>query len=181
LTQKLDEIKQSAGGEQEFSSWLEANGFNENVFLSIYRRELAAAWKRDQIVEFVGKTAEQIQARQILVSDKDLADQIFRQLEGGADFATLAEEYDPLTKGALGWFPRGFLFLPEVEEAVFALQPGEYTSVIQTSYGYHIVQVMDRDAKHPLSTEARQKLAHTAVNLWLEEQRNQSNIEILLP
>jgi peptidyl-prolyl cis-trans isomerase C len=181
LTQKLDELKQSAGGEQEFASWLAANSFNDDVFQSIYKRELAAAWKRDQIVASVGETAEQVQARQILVSDKDLADQIYRQLQSGADFATLAEDYDPLTKGVLGWFPIGFLFLPEIEEAAFTLQPGEYSGVIQTAYGYHIVQVIDRDANHPLSAEARQTLAHTAVSLWLEEQRNQSNIELLLP
>ncbi len=44
------------------------------------------------------------------------------QLQAGADFATLAYRYDPLTGGDLGWFPRGVLTQPAVEEAAFSLQ-----------------------------------------------------------
>ena len=72
-------------------------------------------------------------------------------LEAGADFTELAYEYDPLTGGDLGWFPAGYLLQPDVETAAFSLQPGQYSGIIQTSYGYHIVYVIERDSNHPLS------------------------------
>ena len=178
LSSRISARVQDAGGEEAFNAWLQTNGFTAESFRSFYARELAAAWMRDSIAASIGETAEQVHARQILVNDKDTADQIYRQLQGGSDFATMAEEYDTLTKGELGWFPRGYLFLPEIEDAVFALQPGGYTGVIQSQYGYQIVQMIEK-ADRPLSNEAHRSLAHQAMQNWLDTQRAQVNIEIL--
>lgn len=180
LQDQLNALKTEAGGEETFQSWLTEQDLSEALFLALYQRELAAAWKRDEIVSSI-TTAEQVQARQILVSESDLAEQVYRQLQSGADFATQAETYDPLTKGALGWFPRGFLFVPEIEEAAFALAPGQYSEVIETDFGYHIIQVIAREEDRLLTGEARQAVAHQALEAWLEEQRNEAQIEILLP
>lgn len=181
LEQRINELRSESGGDTAFQSWLTENGLSEGVFRSLYSRELAASWKRDEIISTVGDTADQVHARQILVFDSELADQIYRQLQGGADFATLAEDYDPLTKGELGWFPRGYLFLPEIEDALFALQPGQYTEVIQSDYGFHIIQVVEREGSHPLSSDARQAVRHQIVSQWLEEQRARSTIEPVKP
>ena len=181
LAEKLQALKEKVGGEEAFQNWLTVTGTSEEFFLLSFRRELAAQWQRDRITEEVGETAEQIHARQILVDSADEADQIYHQLQGGLDFTELAAQYDPVTKGDLGWFPRGYLFLSEIEEKVFALQPGQYTEVIHSDYGYHIVLVEEREEDHPLSEAARLQLTHLALNNWLLEQKAASTIEVLLP
>jgi peptidyl-prolyl cis-trans isomerase C len=181
LDGKLNNLIESSGGEEQFQTWLAANGYTTETFMPGFKRELAAQWQRDKIVAEVGDTAEQIHGRQILVQTEDAAGQIFRQLQGGSDFTELAALYDPVTKGDLGWFPRGFLFLPDLEAKIFELQPGQYTDVLQSEYGYHIVFVEERETNHPLSDTARNKLTHMALSEWLLEQRNSSEIETLLP
>ncbi len=180
LDEKMTELVNLAGGSDAFSTWITTYGMSEDIFRRVYQRELEAAWQRDQVIAAVGETAEQIHARQILVRSQETADQIYRQLQGGSDFATLAETYDPVTKGELGWFPRGYLFLAEIEEALFAMQPGAYTGVIQTDYGFHIFQVVERE-EHILSNNARQTLMHKTLDEWIAVQRADSQIEVLLP
>ena len=50
----------------------------------------------------------------------------------GRILLSLAAEYDPVAEGELGWFPRGYLFDKELEDAAFGLQAGEYSQVIET-------------------------------------------------
>ena len=119
------------------------------VFARAYHLDLEATWMRNIILAQVPARAEQIHARQILVQNKALADELYQRLQAGADFATMAWGYDPLTGGELSWFPRNYLVLKNVEDAVFALQPGEFTPIIQTAYGYQIVQVVEREADAP--------------------------------
>jgi peptidyl-prolyl cis-trans isomerase C len=75
-------------------------------------------------------------------------------LQSGADFMELAATYDPTSKGDLGWFPRGYLDQPAIDEAVFALQPGQYSQVVETDIGYHILYVAERDPYHSLQPDA---------------------------
>ncbi|MDZ4159211.1 MAG: peptidylprolyl isomerase, partial [Anaerolineaceae bacterium] len=138
-------------------------------------------WQRNQIVGQVPETAEQIHVRQILVLDADLAEKIHTQLEAGADFATIARRYDPATGGDLGWFPKGYLILADIEQAAFSLEPGQYSQVIPSAYGFHIVQVMERDPGRLLASEVRRTLQHKAMVTWLEDQKANSLIEILVP
>lgn len=178
---RLQTLIEKSGGQEAFQNWLAATGSNADTFALSFRREIAAQWQREQIAATVGETAEQIHARQILVTGEDTANQILSQLRGGMDFAALAEAYDSVVKGDLGWFPRGYLFLPEVEDLIFALQPGQYTNVIESEYGYYIIMVEDREPDRPLSENARLKLQHQALNDWLTQAKDSADIEIYLP
>lgn len=113
--------------------------------------------------------------------DEGNATEAYTQLRGGVDFSDLASLQDPVLGGDLGWFPRGTLTQPEVEDAVFALQPGETTAVIKSAIGYHIVNLIERDAQHPLSIEARRVLQELKLEEWLSSSRAISTIEILVP
>jgi peptidyl-prolyl cis-trans isomerase C len=93
----------------------------------------------------------------------------------------LAFTYDELTGGELGWFPRGYLLQPDVEAAAFSLEAGNYSGVIGTSYGYHIIEVVEKEADHLLSPDALHFVQHETFNAWLEERRAQSTIELSLP
>ncbi len=77
-----------------------------------------------------------------------LANSIRDSIIDGGNFADFAKRYsnDPGTAhlgGEMGWFPRGKLF-PEFEKAAFALQKGEYSKVVETPLGYHIIQTIDK-------------------------------------
>lgn len=115
----------------------------------------------------------------------DLASEIRGRIEKGEDFGALAGKYseDPESAkrgGDLGFAKRG-IYVPEFEAAVFTLQPGEMSEVVETEFGYHIIQLMERKgnsvrAKHILISPditqadrdlARQKLdsVRTLINL----------------
>ena len=73
---------------------------------------------------------------------------VLDSLKTGGDFADFARRYstDPGSApggGDLGWFRRG-VFEKEFEEAAFALKDGELSKPIKTTYGYHIIQLMER-------------------------------------
>ncbi|MDQ0205310.1 peptidylprolyl isomerase [Alkalicoccobacillus murimartini] len=90
----------------------------------------------------------QVQARHILVEDIETAEDLEAQLEDGADFAELAEENstDPgsaANGGELPLFGEGEM-VPEFEEAAFSLDIDEISEPIESTHGFHIIQVMDR-------------------------------------
>jgi parvulin-like peptidyl-prolyl isomerase len=174
-------LVEASGGEQAFNEWMATNSYTEDSFLHALARSTAAAWMRDQIAGGVPQTAEQIHARQILLYNFEEAQSVMDQLASGADFAVLAEEYDPATGGDLGWFPRGYLLDPRLDDVVFSLQPEEHSQIIQTLAGYHILQVLERDPNRTLEPGARLELQRKAVQDWLAERRSQSQIQIFLP
>ena len=181
LQAEIERLTAQAGGPEALALWQGKYGYTESAFQSALRRSLAAAWQRDQIAEGVPDMAEQVHARQIVVLDEELAKRILQQAKTpGADFENYAFGYDLQTGGDLGWFPRGYLLQPEVEEAAFALQPGEISEIIRTQIGFHILQVIAHEQR-PLSPDARRYLQRQAVQDWLKTRRDQSQVEVLLP
>jgi len=181
LDTREQELATQAGGEAALADWQARNGYTPASFRSALRRGMEAAWQRDQILATVPETAEQIHARQILVLTEEAAQLVKQQLsQAGANFANLAFGYDLSTGGDLGWFPRGYLIQPAVEEAAFALQPGEVSDIIQTDYGYHIIQVIAREER-ALTQDARQALQRKALQDWLAQNRAQSQVEEVIP
>lgn len=178
LEERIDQLGLS---DQELEAWKSAYGYSEQGFLRAMRWSVASAWMRDQIIALVPETADQVHARQILLYNSNEAENVYAQLEAGTEFGTLANEYDPLTKGDLGWFPPGYLLVRELDEVTFSLEPGEYSGIIKTMLGYHIVQVLERAPNRLLTADARRVLQLQALEDWLEARREQSEIEILLP
>lgn len=175
---KYEILMTDSGGENQFQQWLLENHYSPESFERLYKLQIEAAWMRDYLISRVSTKAEQIRARQILVSSKTLADDIYNQLQQGADFDYYAWGYDQLAGGELGWFPRDYLVLPQIEEAVFNLQPGEYSQVIESTYGYHIVQVMERELDRELTQDALlQKQRHTLI-AWLVDQKENSSVTL---
>jgi peptidyl-prolyl cis-trans isomerase C len=176
LQSRIDDLVSQLGSPEALTAWQTAHGYTEATFRSDLRRQMAAAFMRDQITASVPPTAEQVHVIQILLYDEAAAQQALGYLKAGRDFNELAAQYDPLAKGELGWFPRGYLSDPAVEAAAFALQPGEYSGVIQTQAGYDILFVADRQPDRPLSPDALLTLQEHAVQDWLAQKRNESTI-----
>ncbi len=145
------------------------------------RRWSAAAWQRDRILAQVSLRADQVHARQILLSRLEEANQALDQLrQGQAVFEDLAAQISPDSGGDLGWFPQGALTQPAIEEAAFALQPGELSPVIHTPLGYHLVQVTAVQGDRPLTPAAYRTGQRKALAAWLRERRAQSQVKALV-
>lgn len=181
LQSRMDELAEVIGGRQALVNWYSEHGYTEPGFRIALARSVAAAWMRDQIISEVPETAEQVHARQILLYNEEQANEVYDLLQSGQDFASLAVNVDPVTGGELGWFPRGYLTQAAVEEAAFRLEAGEYSQVIKTDLGYHIVQVVENDPQRKLELDAYAILQTQAIKMWLETRRGESEVKILLP
>lgn len=85
------------------------------------------------------------------------AQDLYTKTKAGADFAALAREFsqDPGSAakgGDLGYARRG-MFVPEFEQALYKLNPGEVSEPVQTPYGFHVIRLTDvkREARKPFA------------------------------
>jgi parvulin-like peptidyl-prolyl isomerase len=169
----MQDLVDETGGEEAFLAKLAERGETYESAWQEVRAGLIGMAMTQMISEQVPEAAEHVHARHILVDTPEEAESILAQLERGADFATLAKAYsqDTSTKesgGDLGFFPRGILMAPEVEEAAFGLEPGQFSDVVTSSLGYHIVQAIERDPARQLIPENLRFLQDRAVQEWIE-------------
>ena len=141
----------------------------------------------DDLKDDEGFAQEEVHARHILVGSEDEAKEVIAELEGGADFAALAGEHsvDPSARsngGDLGFFRRGQM-VPEFAEAAFALEPGTRTTEpVQSQFGWHVIEVLDRRTGAPSFEETeprlRQEVAREIVTALVAELREGAEIEL---
>lgn len=91
---------------------------------------------------------ERVEARHILVETEDEATEIVALLRAGEDFAKLASEHslDPSNKddaGYLGFFSAGMM-VEEFDKAAFSLEVGVFSDPVETIFGFHIIEILDR-------------------------------------
>jgi len=117
-------------------------------------------------------TPEQVRASHILLKTegkddaavKAKAEELLKQAKGGADFADLAkknseDEASAKNGGDLDYFGRGRM-VPEFDQAVFAMQPGQISDLVKTQYGYHIIKLVDKKAAATRTlAEVRQQIS----------------------
>ncbi|MFW5941926.1 MAG: peptidylprolyl isomerase [Chloroflexota bacterium] len=185
---ELRQVAEETGGEGSFEAWLQANQWSEDSFREALAYEMLTERVSAFVTSDVPQTVPQVRARYIQVDDQALAESLLEQIAGGADFAALAQEHslDQATAadgGDLGYFAQGTLLVPELEEAAFALQPGEVSDVITASSTdggqtvYYLLQVVDVDPERPLGPDQRAALLQERFEAWLGEQWSQADIE----
>ncbi len=179
LTQRISDLEAEMGGSEMLDGWLVDQGYTRDTFSRELSIEIEAAWQREQLINNVPTSSEQVRARQVHFYDPYLANRAYGQLLEGVNFETIAVNNDPQGYGYLGWFPRNYLLIPEIEAAAFALQPGEYSDLIETDAGFFLVEVIERQDDRPLQYDALLTLQGIALEEWLLEKYNSSEIEIL--
>jgi peptidyl-prolyl cis-trans isomerase C len=125
---------------------------------------------------------EQVNASHILVKTEEEAREIKKQLDGGADFAELAKQksLDTTNKnngGNLGFFLRGAM-VPAFEEAAFKLKPGQISDPVKTSFGYHIIKILEVRPRSVMPLNDARKMIQPRVQnqkqqQWLENKRQE--------
>ncbi len=109
------------------------------------------------------------------------AQMLHQRILDGEDFADLALRFsnDPGSGsqgGDLGWAGRG-RYVPEFDEVAFSLEVGAMSAPVKTSFGYHIIEVLERDEERPKEEAALQQEYAEAFQTWLQEQVLSLNID----
>lgn len=110
-----------------------------------------------------------------------LAEEIRQRILAGEDFAKLAEEYSDDTGsgangGDLDWFGPGAMVAP-FDEAAFSLEVGEISEPIKTQFGYHIIEVLEKDENRPKEQSQLDQERNEAFTNWLEEKKIAMDIQ----
>lgn len=112
---------------------------------------------------------------------------VWTRINNGEDFAVLAEQVSEgpssVRGGDLAWFSRGRMVKP-FEDAAFALQPGEVSEPVRTSFGWHLIKVEERRAEEnvpfaEVEEDIRMKLAEEYAIEILPDDLDQAMAQLL--
>ena len=139
---------------------------------------------RDKVLAEVTKdmkpSEEQVWARHILVATEDEAKQARARLDAGEDFVKLAAELSTDTSnkdlgGDLGWFNRAKMVEP-FSNAAFDLEIGQISQPVETSFGWHIIQVLGHEDRLLTASEFEQA-KQDAFAKWIEDKKTELKVE----
>jgi foldase protein PrsA len=184
IQERVEEQRTSILTSGMFGSWedfLEQYGLSEEYFARLMEDAVLV----DEVSEAhaPSREAEQVHARHILVADEDTGKEVLSRLEAGEEWAALASELSQDTsnkdnEGDLGWFPRGRM-VGAFEEAAFSLEPGTTSDLVETDFGYHIIQVLEKGERE-LDDATYNSLLSQAFQTWLEEQQAAAETTIVV-
>lgn len=212
VQKQIDQLKQSFQSEEDFLAQLEQAGMDEATLEQQVRDQIITEQLIAQLTEDVEISDEDIakyyesnkaqflepaavHTAHILfeAGDRETAEQVLAELRAGGDFASLAKQYSTDSASAakggdLGWptMPLDATF----EAAANALEPGEISDIVETSFGLHIIKLIEkREEKQKTLEEATEQIKqilaqqHNAdvYQKFLDEQRAKAKIEILIP
>lgn len=136
-----------------------------------------------------------IRTNEVLSDDdaKTRLEQLRIRIVGGDDFGTLARSHSDdtgsaLKGGDLGWINPGDT-VPEFEKKMGSLGPNQVSKPFKSTFGWHIVQVIERrtqdttdDIMRLKAREAiRERKADEAIDQWLRQIREEAYVEVRLP
>lgn len=147
---------------------------------------------------------EQVSARHIILTTQGASDDaarsairqeiegLRRRIAGGEDFAEVAREHSQdgsaARGGSLGTFGRGQM-VPAFEEVAFSLPVGELSQVVETQFGYHLVEVTERipartipypEVRGQIEDFLLEDVRNRAAEDYVEDLRSRANVEELI-
>ncbi len=134
---------------------------------------------REKLIQVIAQdlipVEEEVWARHILVETAEEAQTLLTLLDKGFQFSDIASQHSLDTSnkdigGDLGWFDKDTM-VAEFTEAAFNLEVGGVSEPVETSYGFHIIQVLGKRESQIPETEFEEDKAEV-FNDWLTQLRN---------
>lgn len=168
-----------------FEEWLEANNLTRDSFKEQLGQQLLSAAVQERVIGSLATVVEQVHARHILLSSEAEAMDVLLKLRSGGSFSALAKQFsqDQASKetgGDLGFFPRAVM-PAEIEAVAFGLAPGQISGLVKTDFGYHIVEIVEKDPSREVPEEMLPTWQQNHFLLWLDAHRRAAKIRYLVP
>lgn len=177
-------------------------------YFKIRQLEDGVVISENEVTEFYEKNKEQfvrperVYTRQIMIRSrrntddrietKALLEQVRTEILAGADFGEMARKHSDLDGasegGVIGWQARGEQ-RKVLEDAAFALDPGEVSGVVESQFGVHLIKVDEREeeggmdlseARANIEPYLRREKTADKYDRWMSDLRQHSNVRILL-
>lgn len=165
-------VMQELGGTVKITDKEISDFYNKNI--DQFKRQESVHARHILVAKAAGDTDK------IKVEKKGKAEDLRKQLVSGADFADLAKKHSdcPSKKGGgdLGTFTRGQMVKP-FEDAAFSQEKHAIGPVLQTEFGFHIIQVLDRQSPQVAKLEGETRQQIQAV---LERQKQQGAFDAMI-
>jgi parvulin-like peptidyl-prolyl isomerase len=194
VDKRLEQIKKQyfGGSEKRYKQQLKKQGLSDEQVRRDIRAQLIseAVFKKvtddvkvsssavhDYYVQHPQLYAQQQSrdVRHILVKTKPLADRIYTELKGGADFAKLAKKYsnDPGSKSQGGKLTvsKGQT-VPPFDKVAFSLKTNELSKPVKTQYGWHIIQALS--AIKPRKTTPEKQVSDSIKQQLIQQKKNEA-------
>lgn len=220
LADAVSDVKSQFAGEEEFLGVLKDHGMTLDDLKRRYRDQMTVqklvdrevrsrlvvapseimAYYQQHLDQYHG--AEAVRLSNILIrvgggmddaQAKAKAQKICDTLTGGADFTELAARHsegpNAAEGGMMGWVERGRL-IPEIEQAVFALQPGQISPVVKSTLGYHVFRLEEyrpvqtkpiADVQGEIRNALLQEKFQQRYREWIAKLRDRAYITIKTP
>lgn len=162
--------------EQNYQSYLtnlEGIGVSESVLRNYLRNYMLTQKIYDAIIADIPRKQDQVWARHILVETQDEAIAILNRLAGGEDWNAVCSEVTLDQSGQencgdLGWFPQGQM-VEAFETEAFRLNIGEISNPVESSFGWHVIQILGHEERDIESDYDYQRLQSNYYSLWFQE------------
>ena len=164
---------------------VDAMQISGDAFRTIVRRALMLEKVQDALAAEVPTTGLVVDLQLIETETEDEALAAKERIEGGEDFAIVAQEVstDTLTVedgGAVGWVTPEQLttrYGAELDNYIFTLDVGEL-GLVESNGMFYVVLVADRDENGPLPADVLSQRQNSALIDWLAERRASDDVEI---
>jgi len=153
---------------------------SEEDYLAQFEAQIWQSLLFEAFMAEVPREQEHVHARHILLPDERTAKDVLERLEQGADFVELAADFsmDESNKdrgGDLGWFPRGRM-VAAFEKAAFGAQVGEVVGPVESSYGFHVIEVLEREVRE-IDEYTYQLIVQQEFSSFLEQAKADAEVE----
>jgi parvulin-like peptidyl-prolyl isomerase len=181
-----DELARLVGEDAtQFEDWLEANDLTREAFALQLTRQLLSAAVQQYVLGSEAPLVEQVHARHILVSGEEEAIALLLRIQSGESFSELAQEHSKdesssALGGDLGFFPRNVM-PSAIESAAFGLSPGQISGVVKTGFGFHIIEVIEKDPSRQVPEDMLAAWRQNTFLGWLEAHRAVAKVKYLIP
>ncbi|MBN1366066.1 MAG: peptidyl-prolyl cis-trans isomerase [Syntrophaceae bacterium] len=215
LEDRIEEIKKDYGedftslfarGNINYENW-KKEFKNEILLQKLVEKDVNARIKisEDEIKNYFKehrssyKSDSRVRVSQIVVKDMPTAEKAMERLKSGEEFAKVAADMsigpEASNGGNLGFIAK--LVMPEpLDKTIFEMPVNEISSIVQSSYGFHIFKVMEKqaardrelaDVREDVIADIRMQKEESAFVEWLEELKKkavikkETNIKVKIP